>query len=125
MGTVQNVLDIALVSPGHIGQPFDLLQVFTTFTPLFNCTGPVALDYIRYTNDTLTNLQMGAPLCENKTYQVNSTAGCGTPDYAVSYCLERLDDATASSENGVEASRPGLRLLTFSVVVAMLFAMVC
>jgi hypothetical protein len=92
--TVQNVLGIASNIPGPVGVGIGVVELFLQkIANLFisNCSGPVVIDHVRYTNDTLANLQIGKPQCETKSYQLKSKGACDPSDYSYSYCFERLN----------------------------------
>lgn len=128
--TVQNVLGIASNIPGYLGVGISLVNFFLQSAQLFNCSGPLAIDHVRYTNDTLANLQIGKPRCETKSYQRDSEKLCGSSDYSVSYCFERLDGPTSDNktntcrtQEGVGASRPSAAFLGFSIIVTASLAL--
>lgn len=103
---VQNVMVIAANIPGYVGDGAGLVDFFMGAAQLFNCSGLVALDSVRYTNETLAGLQIGAPLCNSGAYEIESKLTCGTPNYTVDYCIERLDNAIASASNGAGVLSP-------------------
>jgi hypothetical protein len=95
-----------------LSQPCDLTSFFISFAQEFNCSGPVAVDNIRYTNETLVGLQVSVPLCASRTYEGAKKGFCGIPNYSVNYCLERLDVA-AAVVNGVGRGRASAGMMGY------------
>ncbi|KAH7392861.1 hypothetical protein BKA66DRAFT_457061 [Pyrenochaeta sp. MPI-SDFR-AT-0127] len=124
-----NIIDIIANAPGVLGVGADIVGFFFDIAQLFNCSGPVAIDSVRYTNETLAGLSIGSPVCDTKPYETDRKGACGKPNYTVSYCLERLDNdnagvctAAASTSDGIVASRPGLAFFGLTMMAAVLLA---
>jgi hypothetical protein len=117
---VQGIVTVAAAVPGPQAPAAKLIGLaLSLIGDPFNCTGPVAVSNVIYTQDTLNKMDQNQKDCDQQTYSYETPLTCGlhNSSYTVKWCLERLDPKSSAAASLALSSSPSFACLS----VALLF----
>jgi hypothetical protein len=117
---VQGIVTVAAAVPGPQAPAAKLISLaLSLIGDPFNCTGPVAVSNVIYTQDTLNKMDQNQKDCDQQTYSYETPLTCGlhNSSYTVKWCLERLDPKSSAAASLALSSSPSFACLS----VALLF----
>jgi hypothetical protein len=97
---VQGIVTVAAAVPGPQAPAARLIGLaLSLIGDPFNCTGPVAVGNVIYTQDTLDKMDQNQKDCDQQTYSYETPLTCGLDNssYTVKWCIERLDPKTSAA----------------------------